>query len=433
MQRRPLRSNRGGRQEEPDTEEKKDYYQFGGPIGAFLTSVCFIGLTYIVVEKIQSGKWQMLRLPEFPGHPGGWLDLRAAAIFLGWLGAQFVLYLLPFGGPIELGSPTKDTGRKLAYRLNGFFVFVLNMACLMVATYVGVPVTVLTQKALQMLTTGVLAFLLLSIALYVKAMTLRPRNRSPCGQTESAYYNWFIGAELNPRFGFLDLKLVLFRSTVIGWMIFNWVNVVDAYETGHLTPSLLLVSSLQLVYVLDTFWFEAGMLVSREIIYEALGFNLLSLSLMIPFTFCVQTRYLATTGFNLPWYCLIPIIALNVTGYWILRGSNSEKNNFRRNPKDPAFANYQTLPTQVKGKNLLVSGWWGMSRHPNYFGDIIINLSFALPTGFGCFLPYLNPLFLVMLLVDRERVDGEECRQRYGEAWDKYCEKVKYRIIPYVY
>ncbi|XP_021341749.1 lamin-B receptor-like isoform X2 [Mizuhopecten yessoensis] len=368
MQRRPLRSNRGGRQEEPDTEEKKDYYQFGGPIAAFLTSVCFIGLTYIVVEKIQSGKWQMLRLPEFPGHPGGWLDLRAAAIFLGWLGAQFVLYLLPFGGPIELGTPTKDTGRKLAYRLN-----------------------------------------------------------------ESTYYNWFIGAELNPRFGFLDLKLVLFRSSIIGWMIFNWVNVVDAFETGHLTPSLLLVSSLQLVYVLDTFWFEAGTLVSRDIIYEALGFNLLTLFLMIPFTFCVQTRYLATTGFTLPWYCLIAIISLNVTGYWILRGSNSEKNNFRRNPKDPAFANYQTLPTQVKGKNLLVSGWWGMSRHPNYFGDIIINFSFALPTGFGCFLPYLNPLFLVMMLVDRERIDGEECRQRYGEAWDKYCEKVKYRIIPCVY
>ncbi|XP_060078662.1 delta(14)-sterol reductase TM7SF2-like [Ylistrum balloti] len=433
MQRRPLRPHKGEQHLEPNTNDDKEYYQYGGPKGAFFTSVCFVGLTYIVVEKIQSGKWQLLRLPEFSGNIRDWLDPGAAALFLGWLGAQFVLYLLPIGGPIELGAPTKDNGRKLAYRLNGFFVFMLNMICLSVFAYVGLRITILTQMALQMLTTGILTFFLLSIILYIKAMTLRPRDRSPCGQTASTYYNWFIGAELHPRFGFLDLKMVLFRSGIIGWMIFNLVNIVDASEAGHLTPSLLLVSGLQLVYVMDTFWFEAGMLVSRDIIHEALGFNLLSLFLMIPFTFCVQTRYLATTGFTLPWYCLITILGLNLTGYWILRGSNSEKNNFRRNPKDPAFANYQTLPTRIKGKSLLVSGWWGLSRHPNYFGDILISFSFALPTGFGYFLPYLNPLFLVMMLVDRERTDGAECRQRYGDVWDKYCEKVKYRIIPYVY
>ncbi|XP_033732298.1 delta(14)-sterol reductase LBR-like [Pecten maximus] len=433
MQRRPLHPHKGDQNREQNTEDEKEYYQYGGAMGALFTSVCFIGLTYIVVEKIQSGKWEMLRVPEFPSHVGGWLDFRAAAMFLGWLGAQCILYLLPIGGPIELGSPTKDNGRRLSYRLNGFFVFMVNTICLLAATYAGVPVTMLTSKALQLLTAGLVTFFLLSIVLYAKGMTLRPRDRSPCGQTKSAYYNWFIGVELHPRFGFLDLKLVLFRSVVIGWMIFNWVNVMDAYETGHLTPSLILVSSLQLVYVLDTFWFETGMLVSREIIHEALGFNHLSLCLMIPFTFCVQTRYLVTTGFTLPWYCLVPILVLNLTGYWILRGSNSEKNNFRRNPKDPAFAKYETLPTRVKGKNLLVSGWWGMSRHPNYFGDILINFTFALPTGFGHFLPYLNPVLLVLLLIDRERMDGEDCRQRYGDVWDKYCEKVKYRIIPYVY
>ena len=53
--------------------------------------------------------------------------------------------------------------------------------------------------------------------------------------------------------------------------------------------------------------------------------------------------------------------------------------------------------------------------------------------GFNHVLPYFNTLFLVMMLVDRERQDGEECSKRYGEAWETYCHRVKYRIIPYVY
>ena len=33
------------------------------------------------------------------------------------------------------------------------------------------------------------------------------------------------------------------------------------------------------------------------------------------------------------------------------------------------------------GKRLLISGWWGMCRHPNYLGDLLISLSYALATG----------------------------------------------------
>ena len=54
-------------------------------------------------------------------------------------------------------------------------------------------------------------------------------------------------------------------------------------------------------------------------------------------------------------------------------------------------------------------------------------------SGFNHLLPYLNPAFLIVMLVDRERKDGDECSKRYGEAWNIYCHRVKYRMIPYVY
>lgn len=103
-------------------------------------------------------------------------------------------------------------------------------------------------------------------------------------------------------------------------------------------------------------------------------------------------------------------------GFYIFRKSNSEKNAFRRNPSDPALAReYQQsslgsvvgrrhvsvccagrkltssatvlVPTDLKtiptatGKSLLVSGWWGLVRHPNYLGDLLMALAWSLPCG----------------------------------------------------
>lgn len=38
------------------------------------------------------------------------------------------------------------------------------------------------------------------------------------------------------------------------------------------------------------------------------------------------------------------------------------------------------IPTAT-GKGLLVTGWWGFVRHPNYLGDIIMALAWSLPCG----------------------------------------------------
>lgn len=40
----------------------------------------------------------------------------------------------------------------------------------------------------------------------------------------------------------------------------------------------------------------------------------------------------------------------------------------------------KTIHTST-GKSLLVSGWWGFVRHPNYLGDLIMALAWSLPCG----------------------------------------------------
>jgi delta14-sterol reductase len=65
-----------------------------------------------------------------------------------------------------------------------------------------------------------------------------------------------------------------------------------------------------------------------------------------------------------------------------------------------------------RGTKLLTSGWWGVSRHPNYMGDLIMALSWSLPTGFDTPLPYFYVVYFAVLLVHRGLRDDEACEKK---------------------
>ncbi len=44
---------------------------------------------------------------------------------------------------------------------------------------------------------------------------------------------------------------------------------------------------------------------------------------------------------------------------------------YRRDPAHPSVQHLKTLQTK-RGTKLIMSGWWGTSRHINYFGDWIM-------------------------------------------------------------
>jgi len=59
------------------------------------------------------------------------------------------------------------------------------------------------------------------------------------------------------------------------------------------------------------------------------------------------------------------------------------------NPNDPSVRHLETLPTE-RGTKLIVSGWWGVSRHINYLGDWMMGLAYCLPCG-KSFIDQLSP------------------------------------------
>ena len=66
-----------------------------------------------------------------------------------------------------------------------------------------------------------------------------------------------------------------------------------------MNPTMALLNVIQLLYVVDYFFFERGVIVSRDIVSEGLGYNLLIQFVMIPFCFHVQTRYVLTENIRL--------------------------------------------------------------------------------------------------------------------------------------
>ncbi len=129
------------------------------------------------------------------------------------------------------------------------------------------------------------------------------------------------------------------------------------------------------------------------------------------------------------------ILAVQLLGYWIFRSANAQKDAFRRDPTHPSVSHLQSMPT-ARGTKLIISGWWGMSRHINYFGDWIMGVAWCLPTGWvglTSVVPYIYAIYFACLLIHRERRDDHACKIKYGADWDRYCQLVPWRIIPHVY
>ena len=126
------------------------------------------------------------------------------------------------------------------------------------------------------------------------------------------------------------------------------------------------------------------------------------------------------------------VLLFLAVGYYIFRFSNLQKDTFRTNPDHPSVKHLTFIKTRT-GSKLITSGWWGMSRHPNYMGDLIMGLAWSLPCGFHTPIVYFYSMYFLALLVHRQIRDDDACRTKYGKDWDKYCELVPYKIFPYVY
>ncbi|MCY0988700.1 hypothetical protein OV203_16315 [Nannocystis sp. ILAH1] len=407
--------------------------QFGGPWGALLLTIVMPTVTFYLwsaVAQHGGSLWLPRSLAELAAMVPAptW---EAAAIFAAWLGLQALLYVVVPGRVVH-GRLT-EAGERAEYRLNGLVAFGLTVGLLGlgIAADVVSPVAVLGQLG-PLLTLSV-AFAVAAAALtYVAGRRRAHLERS----TGNPVYDFYMGAIQNPRIGRHDLKFFFESRIGMGtWGAFAiLMPAAELQQHGELSTAMLVVSLCQLFYIFEFFVFESALLSTIDIIEENLGFMLwFAFLAWMPFNFTLQQQYVLEVRPELPSLAAAAIIVMNFAGYYVFRSSNLQKTRFRSDPRRPIWGEVPVAMDTARGTKLLLSGWWGLARHANYLGDLTMALAWCLACGFGSLVPYFYFIYFAPLLLNRERRDHAMCQRKYGADWDRYCEKVPYRIVPFVY
>lgn len=353
--------------------------------------------------------------------------VQAALIWIGFVGGLFVLRkVVP--GPLKEGQLLKDGTRK-AYKLNAFYILLIFCAFVIAgqATHLF-SLSTLHRLFWPLFVVGNGFAVVQTVWLFVRGRRINRQKGLPVG---SIGHDLWFGAELNPDFWGVDLKMFAYVPSLIGLMVMNWsFAVVQWEELGHLTTRMALYQSFFTIYVFNYFQFEYGMLHTWDVIAENFGFMLVwGDAPFVPFFYSIGGWYLLANTSPMPTVEAVALCLLFAGGLWLFRGSNQQKHDYKEDPKAPIWGK---TPETVGGK-LLVSGFWGIGRKLNYTGELMVYFSWTLCTGFVSLVPFLLPLWLVCLFSHRAWRDDQRCRAKYGPLWDEYCRRARFRMIPFVY
>ncbi|KIX01999.1 uncharacterized protein Z518_07938 [Rhinocladiella mackenziei CBS 650.93] len=414
----------------------------------------------------------------------GLFDLKVTLWVLGYYALSVALQLFLPGE--EVDGSTLGTGGRHHYKFNSFNSAMLILLGLAVGTAIQgadfVVWTFIWDNLPQIATTNLIISTAQAIYVYLASFSVpqpgkpNPDNRELAkgGHTGNMVYDFFIGRELNPRIGIpnwlpivggqvIDIKVFNeMRPGLLGWVILDLAFIAHQYKAhGFVTDSIIMITLFQSLYVFDSLYMETAILTTIDVIADGFGFMLAFGDVAwLPFIYSLPTRYLAVYPFSLGISGIAGVLAVQALGYYIFRATNNQKNRFRTNPNDPRVSHLETMTTD-SGSKLLVSGWWGTARHINYFGDWIMSFSYTLPTGvagyvinqyhnpvtgavtrevvqgdargWGMIFTYFYVVYFGVLLVHREMRDDEKCRRKYGKDWVRYCNRVRWRIIPGIY
>jgi 7-dehydrocholesterol reductase len=253
------------------------------------------------------------------------------------------------------------------------------------------------------------------------------------------------GTELYPRILGFDVKM--FTNCRFGMMFWALGTVCYAQKQiendGFLSNAMFVSVALQLIYISKFFYWETGYLCSMDIQHDRAGYYICWGCLVwVPCVYTSPAYFLVNhpnTELSAGHAALI--FAAGLLCILINYSCDRQRQVFRASNgnckiwfRDPEFitAEYETDKGERKQSLLLASGWWGVARHFHYVPEILGAFFWSLPSGLApaYFLAYFYVIFLTPLLFDRAFRDDARCRDKYGKHWDKYCQRVPYKIIP---
>ncbi|MFW6355128.1 MAG: DUF1295 domain-containing protein [Spirochaetota bacterium] len=350
--------------------------------------------------------------------------------------SSWILYALILG--LHLAIPARTvpgyvtdptTGTPYTYRLNGFFVLLVAVVGWALLGRSGVvPYDWLYRNRWASLagasTLGVVASVLIVAG--------APRVR------RNALADFFLGRRFAPQFfgGRVDAKMFLYLAgaTMLALNILSFA----AHNITVYGPSLpiLLYSGLFFWFLVDYLVFEHVHLYTYDLVAERVGFKLVFGCLTFYAYFypvglwAVAHRAPAAMGGVAATLVVIVFLA----GWILARGANMQKYVFKRDPDRTFLGVIEPQAISDGERRVLCSGFWGLSRHINYLGEVLMATGLTLALGYpGVLVAWLYPLYYVLLLATRQTDDDRRCREKYGPLWQEYEDRVPWKIVPGVY
>lgn len=337
----------------------------------------------------------------------------------------FALHLVVPGRWVD-GYVKGSDGKPLRYRLNGLRVFFLSIAVWAAACHFGLLAwTDFHVYRWPMLWTACVLGLVFSAVIVFTAPPVK-----------NVFADFYLGRLENPQAlgGKVDAKMWLY---LIGatMLELNLLSSVAAHLEAHRddpSPGVLLSAALFTFFLVEYLNFEEVHLYTYDFMAERVGFKLgWGCLTFYPFFYGVGLWSQAEKPNPHTHPALLALFAVMFfTGWAFARGANLQKFHFKR---DPTRRFLGIAPEALEGR-VLVNGFWGLSRHINYLGELLMASGITLALGSALsWEPWLYPLYYVALLVPRQLDDDKRCAAKYGPLWHDYVKRVPYKIIPFVY
>jgi 7-dehydrocholesterol reductase len=341
-------------------------------------------------------------------------------------------------------GPLTPAGNRPTYKLNGVACYVITAALLAGAFYTNVVPLALVYDSLGeiLLLISCFAFVL-CIFLYFKGLYFPSSNDS--GSSGNIVWDFYWGTELHPQISnSFNLKQYCnCRLGMMGWHAILLCCIAKQLSTGSVSLALLASVIIQEVYIGKFFLWEGGYFASLDIMHDRFGYYICwGVLCWIAGVYTLVAQYLTLHSPVLSPFQFFLIVATGIFLTWANYDADAQRQRVRDTnakctvwgkPPKILMAKYKTTDGKEHQNILLLSGWWGLSRHAHYVTEILTSLMWSLPAGTQHALPYFYVVYLTVLLFDRSYRDEQRCRTKYGSYWKKYCQIVKYSVIPFVY
>ena len=333
--------------------------------------------------------------------------------------ATFVLYVALPGRWVD-GYVKGADGKPLRYHLDGLLVLAVMLGGYVALAETGaIAWDVFWVHRFAMLATAIGVGIVFTLAIVL-----------PAPPVKSLAADLFLGRLENPQWGRVDAKMFLY---LVGAVTLELLLL--SFCAHHVTSfansrGIIVYTALFSFFLVEYLFFERVHLYTYDFVAERVGFKLgWGCLAFYPFFYCIGAWFAADTADPDPSIIrLVAAVALFFTGWSLARGANLQKYAFKTHPERPTFGPFAQVALEGR---VLVSGMWGLSRHINYLGEILMASGLAVALAHPG--AWLYPVYYIGLLVPRQLDDDRRCAAKYGALWDAYRQKVPYRIIPWIW